>query len=527
MHRRRFVRTLALTLLAGVAVATGVPAGSAAAQPGDPAVAGLTDTIDQLLADPRLGGAQAAVVVRDAITGEVLYNRNGERRLLPASNTKLLTSAAALEILGPGYRFTTDVRTDGAINGVALRGDLYLRGTGDPTLLATDYDALAAKVAASGVQVVEGDLVADDTWFDNRRLGTDWAWDDESFYYAAQISALSVAPDTDYDAGNVIVTVRPGATAGAAPEVTLTPETGYVTIDNRATTVASGSNTISIERKHGTNQIVVTGRIAVGGSASSAFISVDEPTGYAADVFRRALQRHGVMVLGDTRLGLPTPAEARQLAARESMTMAELMVPFLKLSNNGHAEVLTKAIGRHVSGQGTWAAGLAAIRTFVAGMGMDVAAQRQADGSGLSRFNLIPSLEITDLLVAARAKPWFNAWYEALPIAGNPARFVGGTLRTRMRNTPAANNVHAKTGTLTSVSALSGYVTDADGRLLVFSIMENNHLVGIRDIEDRIAVALASYTVSQVVGRAVPSLPVPAAEAPDDIECSWVKPNVC
>ncbi|HZN17560.1 MAG TPA: D-alanyl-D-alanine carboxypeptidase/D-alanyl-D-alanine-endopeptidase [Micromonosporaceae bacterium] len=527
MHRRLFARTLVLTLLAGVAVTTGVPAGGAAAQPADPAVAGLTDTIDTLLADPRLAGSQAAVVVRDATTGEVLYNRNGERRLLPASNTKLLTSAAALEILGPGYRFTTDVRTKGAHSGVALRGDLYLRGTGDPTLLAADYDALAAKVAASGVQVVEGDLVADDTWFDDRRLGTDWAWDDESFYYAAPVSALSVAPNTDYDAGNVILTVRPGAAAGAAPVVTLTPETGVVTIDNRATTAASGGNTLDIERTHGTNQIVVSGAIPVNGAATTVWMSVPEPTEYAADVFRRALVRHGVQVLGGTRLGAATPADARPLATHESMTMTELMVPFLKLSNNGHAEVLTKAIGRHVSGQGTWPAGLAAIRTFVAGMGMDVAAQRQADGSGLSRFNLIPALEFTDLLVAARAKPWFGPWYDALPIAGNPARFVGGTLRTRMRNTPAADNVHAKTGTLTSVSGLSGYVTDADGRRLVFSILLNNQLLGVRDIEDRIAVALASFTAGQVTGQAVPSLPVPAREAPADIECSWVKPDAC
>lgn len=508
----------------------GAPATTATAQPEDPAVTRLAATLDTILADPRLSGSLAAVVVRDTTTGETLYDRNGDRRLLPASNTKLLTSAAAMEILGPEYRFTTDVRAAGPQHGATLVGDLYLRGTGDPTMLAADYDALAAQVAASGVRIVTGDLVADDTWFDQVRLGLDWAWDDEPYYYAAQVSALSVAPDTDYDAGTVIVTVRPGASAGARPVVTTTPETRYVTIDNRATTVASGgADTMAIEREHGTNRIVITGTVPTNGSATSDWVSVWEPTGYAADVFRRALERHGVRVIGDTRVGVATPATARVITSHRSMTLAELMVPFLKLSNNGHAEVLTKAIGREVSGEGTWSAGLAAIRDFVATTGMDTAVLRQADGSGLSRWNMIPAREFVDLLAAVRGKPWFDTWYAALPIAGEADRFVGGTLRSRMRNTPAAGNVHAKTGSLTSVSGLSGYVTDADGHALVFSILLNNYLASsVKDIEDRIAVALATFTRSAGVAArsGVPAVPQ-APAAPDGLECSWVKPNVC
>lgn len=528
MHRRLFARPLALALLAGAAFAAGAPATGVAALADDPAVTRLTATLDGILADTRLDGAYAAVVVRDTTTGETLYDRNGSRRLLPASNTKLLTSAAALEILGPAYRFTTEVRAGGQRQGAALVGDLYLRGTGDPTMLAADYDALAAQVAASGVQVVTGDLVADDTWFDAVRLGREWAWEDEPYYYAAQISAVSVAPDTDYDAGTVIVSVAPGATAGATPDVTLTPQTGYLTIDNRASTVGSGSTSISIERDHGSNRVVITGKIRAGAPAVRDWVSVWEPTGYAADVFRRALARHGVQVIGGDRTGVAVPADAHPLAEHRSMTLAELMVPFLKLSNNGHAEVLTKAIGREVSGQGTWPAGLAAIRGFVATMGMDTAAQRQADGSGLSRWNMIPPTEFVDLLAAARGRPWFDAWYAALPIAGNADRFVGGTLRSRMRNTPAANNVHAKTGSLTSVSGLSGYVTDADGHVLVFSILLNNYLAStVKSIEDQIAIALAGFTRADMVARfAVPAAPE-APEAPEGLECSWVKPVVC
>jgi len=522
-----------ITLLAVAALMAGAPATSAIALPEDPAVVRLAATLDAILADARLNGSQASVVVRDTTDGQTLYDRNGSRRLVPASNTKLLTSAAALEILGGGYRFSTEVRTVAQQSGPALLGDLYLRGTGDPTALEADYDKLAADVAATGVRLVSGDLIADDTYFDPVRLGTSWAWDDEPFYYSPQVSALTVSPDTDYDMGNVIVTVRPGAAVGAQPVVTLTPETGYVTIENRASTIASGgADTISFEREHGTNRIVVTGTVPVDGSQTRDWSTVWEPAGYAADVFRRALQRHGVRVLGRDRLSLPTPEGARTVATHESMTLAELMVPFLKLSNNGHAEVLTKAIGRKVSGQGTWPAGLAAIRTSIAAMGMDLSTLRQSDGSGLTRFNLLPPVEIADLLVAARGKPWFAKWYDALPVAGNAERFVGGTLRSRMRNTPAANNVHAKTGSLTGVSGLSGYVTDADGHVLVFSILLNNYLVSGTSvktgIEDRIAVALASFTRAPTVSaRVAPPAVTDVPEVPDGLECSWVKPIAC
>ncbi|CAM5452673.1 D-alanyl-D-alanine carboxypeptidase/D-alanyl-D-alanine-endopeptidase OS=Streptomyces alboniger OX=132473 GN=dacB PE=3 SV=1 [Streptomyces alboniger] len=157
-------------------------------------------------------GGAASVVVADAASGDLLYQHRPSGRLMPASNTKLLTSAAAMELLGPEHRFTTDVLAHGARRGNVLHGDLYLRGTGDPTTLAKDYDGLAAKIAGSGVRRISGRLVADDTRFDARRIGDTWG-DDESAYYAAQISALSVAPDTDYDTGTVVVEVSPGARA--------------------------------------------------------------------------------------------------------------------------------------------------------------------------------------------------------------------------------------------------------------------------------------------------------------------------
>ncbi|MEU6073368.1 D-alanyl-D-alanine carboxypeptidase/D-alanyl-D-alanine-endopeptidase [Micromonospora sp. NPDC047074] len=527
MHRRLFPRTLALVALVAAAATAGAP--TATAESPTPAATRLNATIDAILADSRLDGAQVSVVVKDASTGATVYHRNGERRLVPASNTKLLTSAAALELLGPGHRFSTEVRTGGTRRAGLVSGDLYLRGGGDPTMLAADYDALAAQVAAAGVRVVTGNLVADDTRYDSTRLGPDWTWDDEPYYYAAQVSALTVAPDTDYDAGTVIVQAAPGASVGARPVVSTAPATGYLKIDNRAETVAGGQTSISFERRHGSNTVVVTGQIALGAASTSDWVSVWEPTGYAADVFRSALRRHGVRVLGRTVLGRATPEGTAEVARHRSMPLAELMVPFLKLSNNGHAEVLTKEIGRVLAGSGTWSAGLAEISGYVADAGMDTGTLRQRDGSGLSRRNLIPADEFVDLLTAVRAEPWFDTWYAALPIAGDAERFVGGTLRSRMRGTPAAGNVHAKTGSLTGVSGLSGYVTDADGRLLAFSILLNNYLASsVKNLEDQIAIALAAYTEQGPTGaRVAPPAAPDTPLAPEGRECSWVKPSAC
>ncbi|NUS53471.1 MAG: D-alanyl-D-alanine carboxypeptidase/D-alanyl-D-alanine-endopeptidase, partial [Streptomycetaceae bacterium] len=425
MLRRHIASPLALAALAGAVLVGGVGAAATAEPTSDPALSQLVTKLDSILADSRLNGAFGAAVVRDAQTGETLYNRLGDRRLLPASNTKLLTSTAAMEILGADYRFTTDVLSPGKRVGSALIGDMYLRGNGDPTALAADYDKLAADLAASGVTVVTGDLLADDTYFDDVRLGTGWAADDEYSYYSQQASALTIAPDTDYDNGNVVVTVSPGATAGAKPVVTVTPPTSYVRIVNNGSTVAAGgSDTLGVSREHGTNDIVIDGTLPVGGSDTVEWIAVWEPTGLAAAVFRDALKAHGINLLGRTRLGVATPSNANVLAAHQSMTLSQLMVPFLKLSNNGHAEALTKAIGRKVSGKGTWSAGLAAIKSFVVAQGMDGASFRQSDGSGLTRWDMIPAYELTDLLIAVRSKPWYTTWYEALPIAGNADRFT-------------------------------------------------------------------------------------------------------
>jgi len=515
-----FVAVLVLFAGALFAVLPGVVA-PATAQDRDT----LGKDLDAILADPGLGGADVGLVVR-TLDGETLYNRSGDRRQQPASNAKLVTSAVAMELLGPDYRFDTTAAASGPVAGGVLDGDLYLRGTGDPTMLATDYDALAAQVAAAGVTTVSGGLVADDTWFDTVRLGYGWAWDDEPYYYSAQTSALTAAPDTDYDAGSIIVNVAPGA-EGAPAVVTTEPPTDYVTIQNTAVTGAAGAEAaVTVDRVHGANTITVSGSIPADGAPTKEWMAVWEPTGYAAALFRAALGAHGVTVTGPTTGGA-TPADATRLAAHESMPLVELAVPFLKLSNNMHAEILMKAIGRKAADDGSWHAGVEAVAATLPNLGIDPATVSLVDGSGLSRMDQIAPDQLASLLVAASGKPWFAQWYAALPIAGNPDRLVGGTLRNRMRGTPAEGNVHAKTGSLTGVSSLSGYVDSASGERLVFSMVTNNTIgLDAKVLEDAVAIRLAGKSGDGARTAPAPRIedsPRQGANRRLDLECSWVK----
>lgn len=517
--------TVALLAVPAASPSTAIP--TAAAPREGVAVSGnqaLVEDLDKILDDPRLRGAQVGVVVRDPVTDRTLYSRSADERMVPASNAKLLTSVAALNTLGPNHRFRTSALAAAPVRGGVLRGDLYLRGTGDPTMLAEDYDDLAGELAESGISEVRGELVADDSWFDDAGLGNGWMAVDEPYYYAAPISALTVAPNIDYDAGTVIVRAAP-TVAGESVGVRSRPRTDAVTIVNRAVTAPEGTESdLSVHRLHGSNRVLVSGRLAEDADPVRAFSSVADPTAYAADVFRRALARHGIEVRGvrqdDTADG------ARTLAEHRSMPLGELLVPFLKLSNNGHAEVLIKSMGRESLGRGSWKAGLKVLDSRMAELGIDPRTYRMADGSGLSTMDVLTANQLVRLLDEARSEPWFEKWHSALPIAGERERMVGGTLRGRMNGTIAQGKVHAKTGSMTGVSALSGYVRNARGRRLVFAVLFNRFLSAPpRELQDAVAIRLAAHP-KQDAGRQragtaprVPGTPADTAR----LECSWTK----
>jgi serine-type D-Ala-D-Ala carboxypeptidase/endopeptidase (penicillin-binding protein 4) len=531
----------ALTVSAVVAVgatvavvsATDASAGTVSSSAGTASDAALVATLDQLLAGSRLSGATVGMQVRDGATGAVVYSHNVDQRVVPASNEKLMTSAAALEVLGLGYKFHTVATYSGTKSGKTVSGNLYLRGQGDPTMTYAQYDALAAAVAKAGVTKFSGGLVADDSWFDHVPLGLDWSWQDETYADNAAISALTVAADANFVTGSVAVQSRPGSAVGKAATLTLVPANSVVKIVNHAVTGAAGSaNTVTATRAHGTNTITVSGSAPLQATtAGTTLVSVLDPTQLAIGVFRDALKRHGVTVAGSTTTGA-TPSSAKTVVDHASIPLSQLLTPFLKLSNNGHAELLTKAMGRAKSPTvaGSWSTGLAAAATALKGLGVDTSKITMGDGSGLTRRDWLTTGQIATLLSAAQTRPWFAIWFAALPIAGDPDPLIGGTLSSRMRGTPAAGNVHAKTGTLTGVNALSGYVHDTTGRKLVFSSVANAATSNVSDILDSAAVAMASSGgatgTSLALKRLATVAPHVVTRNGEDVECSWV-PDAC
>lgn len=458
----------------------------------------LAERIDTLLEKEEFDGAVAGVTVKHAVNGKTLYTHNGDIRLHPASNMKLLTGIAALETLGPDYQFHTEILTDGKQLGTSLHGNLYLKGKGDPTLLKSDLDQFAKEIKSLGIHTIKGNLIGDDTWYDDIRLSQDLNWSDESFHTGAQVSALTLSPNEDYDAGTVMVEVTPSSKNEGKAQVQISPETDYVTIINQTKMVSAGeSKQITIEREHGKNQIIVKGTMPVDGKMSRSWASVWEPTEYVLTMFRTALNEQGIEITDDSEVKFQmTPEDAQVLATKKSIPLSELLLPFMKLSNNGIAEVLTKEMGRVVHGEGTWDKGIEVINDVIEDFGINRDTILLRDGSGMSHKTLIPSNELTQLLFKAQDKSWFQAFKHSLPVAGETEKLIGGTLRNRMTADPVKGNVIAKTGSITGVSALSGYITAANGEKLIFSILINNYLgssESIQAIENEILTILAEY----------------------------------
>jgi D-alanyl-D-alanine carboxypeptidase/D-alanyl-D-alanine-endopeptidase (penicillin-binding protein 4) len=454
-HRCRVARVLLAILCLG-ALAGGLRADA------------LGERIDALLNDPNLKHGLQGVVVKSLASGATLYERNADLVFIPASNQKLLVSATALEKLGPDFTYETCVYAQGKVNSKGvLEGDLVLKGGGDPTLRTADLTDLARQVRSRGITKVTGDLVADDSLFDSRRLGWGWSWDDLPYYYSAEISALNLNRNV------VDVFVQPGRIVGSAAVVKLEPPTDYMTIDNAATTGApDAKRSVWVDRPLGVNTIRIGGTVPLGAkvTVSDESITVKGPALYAGSVFKDRLARQGVLVLGKVVSGRLSNG-AEKLAAHRSEPLSTILALLNKPSDNLIAEVLLKTLGAVVKGNGTTESGAEVATEFFQSIGMDVTALRIVDGSGLSRLNYVSPRNLVTLLTHMHGHKNAKVFMDSLPVAG-----VDGTLRNRMKGSPAEKNVRAKTGYVSRVSSLSGYITTRSGEPLVFSILMNHHL---------------------------------------------------
>jgi D-alanyl-D-alanine carboxypeptidase/D-alanyl-D-alanine-endopeptidase (penicillin-binding protein 4) len=467
--------TLHRTVIAAAALALGACAPARPALAPAPAPAPIAAALDSIFGDTLFARAGWGVMFRSLETGETLYRRNAEKLFVPASNQKIVTGAFALETLGPDFRYRTPVEAEGAVRDGMLAGNLVVRGSGDPTISARFggvrplFRAWADSLRARGITRIAGAVVGNDDVFDDVPLGRGWAWDDLDASYSAEVSGLQL------NEGYVTVRVAPGPSPGAPAVVTLDPATAYLPVTVHATTGAPGTaRNVEATRAPLGPGIVVTGTAPPDSTPQEIEVAVRDNTLFFAHVLRETLIEAGIRVDGPALDDDARPDTARRPAApifvHTSPPMPEVLAAFLKPSQNQLGEILLKTMGRHIRGAGTAQAGLAVEDSLARAWQLPRGGFRPADGSGLSRYNLIAPEHLVALLERMTRSPNYAVFYAAMPVAG-----VDGTLRNRMKGTPLAGNVHAKTGTLSGVRSLSGYLTTAADERMVFSILVNNH----------------------------------------------------
>lgn len=482
---------VAALLLAGCAA-------RGAVRPLAPEVAALAAEVDSALAEPGFARASWGVVVQSLDNGQVLYRRNAERLFLPASNLKLLTAAAALARLGADFRYRTVVLARGARRGDTLAGDLVVVGRGDPTLVLDTTrgapDPLASlrpwadSLAARGIRVVLGRVLGDATRFTGPPLGPGWAWDDLDAEYSAPVGALQ------FDLSVAYLLAVPGPSPGEPVRVALLPRSAPLRVFTTATTVAgdSGAAALHWSRAPFGDSVSVTGLLPVGRDTVRLPVSVPDPTRFFETSLTEALAGRGVAVVGQSAGAAPAEAAGDTLFVWSSPPLAAVLPLFLKPSQNQIGETLLRTLGAQTAGSGSPDSGRAVVERALNDFGVPDDAFVLADGSGLSRYDHAAPEAIARVLAAMYARPDFRVFYDALPIAG-----VDGTLATRLRGTAAAGNARAKTGSLTGVRALSGYVETADGEHLLFVLLANNFTTAQRVVDaaqDQIVERLANFS---------------------------------
>lgn len=464
---------------------------------------GLQARLDEIVNQPRFHGAEWSVKVVSLDTGLTVYQNHADRLVSPASNSKLYTGALALDTLGGDYRFvtpifaTTKVDADGTV-----AGDLIISGRGDPSWKAARFaDIFSPFVTAlkrAGVKTVTGDLVADATFLRGPTTGGSWSVDDLEDSDGAEISALTLADNA------AELRVAPGTNAGQSCSLTLDPPGAVINLVNLAKTTAAGGRAhVELARAAGTNDFYVIGELPVGAAAVTLDAPVPQPARWFGAALKAALADNGIAVQGGVRVvawpEAPTwkDADLVKLGEVQSPPLRDVVRDFMKVSQNLETDLVFRQVGERFRQADTpeWVTSeslaVRALDRFLAQKGIPADVHFD-EGSGLSRNNLTSAEATVALLAMMATNRWAADYAAALPIAG-----VDGTLRSRMRNTPAFRNVHGKTGTLRWANSLSGYVTTAAGERLAFSLMLNRYVAPPerRKTEemDEIAVLLAGF----------------------------------
>jgi D-alanyl-D-alanine carboxypeptidase/D-alanyl-D-alanine-endopeptidase (penicillin-binding protein 4) len=490
----------------------------------------LARRVDSILASPELQRNLWGVQVVSLPDGRVLYQHNAEKLMQPASNTKLFATAAALGLIGPEYKFQTTVETATAPDSKGrITGEIVLVGRGDPNLSARvlpfkdktelqgsttqALEEMADEVAKAGVKQVDGDVIGDDTYY-LWEFPDGWTRDDLQWDYGAPVSALTVNDNS------VFLDIGPGDNVGDKAAIKLDPASDYFQINNRIVTGAPGSKKeIGIHRDPGSKRIELWGSIPLGSKTDGEEIAVEDPAEFAAQIFRTLLIKRGIAVMGIARAkhivasdepAVPEPGGGSQstqgcgtncaaapqaapaparvvLAMHESKPLYEDLRVTNKVSQNLHAELALRLLGKLKANNGSIAGGLSALKGFLAQAGIQPDEYFFRDASGLSRETLATPAAFTKLLRYIYTQPWADRFEDTLPRSA-----VDGGLRERLNRDHAKEHVRAKTGLYEHVRTLAGYAQTASGQNVAFSIMANNTLEGhhATEVIDQIASAI-------------------------------------
>ena len=444
----------------------------------------LAARLERILSDPALTRAHVGLVIQVAETGEVLYELQGEKLFVPASNTKIVTAAVALDALGPSHRWKTSLAADGLLTDGVLEGDLWIVGGGDPWLTREVVAAWPELLKRAGISRITGDVIGDDRAFGGPQWGEGWFWHELYTYWASGISALQVRPNT------VRARLVPGSNVGDQARFELLRPGPPLPLAVDVRTGAPGSAVrLQYEPPPEGGDVRMTGWIPAADTVP-LHLATHHPTLYLLAHFGEALAAAGIEVGGEIRRAFDDhrPAQPTWSHVVSSDSLGAAVSEMLKPSDNQMAELLLRTVGREMSGEGTAEAGLAVVEGVLAGWGIEPGAMALSDGSGLSRYNRIAPNAMARLLRAMWRHPEFRVFLDGLPVAA-----VDGTLRRRLSGTPAEGNVRAKTGGLASARTLSGYLTDGSGETLVFSLMVNDY-----DVSGSVAVALEDLIIEQV-----------------------------
>jgi len=440
------------------------------------------------------------VDVRSLDTGEHLYERDAGRLMMPASNMKIVTVAVAASVLGWDYTFKTTLETAAPLENGVLKGDLFVRGGGDPTINSRAGRAPAvlaewlAALRSQGISRIDGRIIGDDQLFDDDGIGPGWAWDYLQYGYAAPVGALEFNEDL------ATLTISPGPQPGQPPTVRLSSGSGLRLVARVATGASGSQSDISYRRRLDEPVLEVSGSIAAGSAALERTVAVINPTLFFAQSLKDYLIDHDIAVSGPA-VDLDDVAaefaaagiERRAIVSSQSPPLRDIATVLMKVSQNLYAETLLKAIGAARGGLGTYEGGLANIRAGLTALGVPEDGYVIADGSGLSRYNYLTPSTIASILERMyKNDAQRDAFLATFPIAGKD-----GSLASRLKRTRAEGNALGKTGSISNVRSLSGYVRNRDGEMLAYSILANDFVIPaatVNWIADLAVEVLANFT---------------------------------